>query len=245
MRLHTFSITRANDLWGLTVSAALHGGLVLAVCRWPGFVYPRSFLAEPGRSSIALVASMAREGEDETNEQTDVEGLVEIDEPAADETRAPRDERFKPLEAVATRANVKDTVELTEVAETAALPRSVQSPVIEAQIVESSAPSVASPASEPHEGADVEQLPQLVSNPAPAYPPQALAQRRTGRVVIAALVGTDGAVLSATVHRSSGMADLDRAALDAVRGWRFTPAIRGGRAIEHTMAVPVRFVLER
>ncbi|HWA97746.1 MAG TPA: energy transducer TonB, partial [Pirellulales bacterium] len=100
-----------------------------------------------------------------------------------------------------------------------------------------------SPASTEQRGAEVDRLPQLVSNPAPYYPPQALAQRRAGRVVLQARVGVDGRVLALSVRESSGMGDLDRAALDAVWHWQFSPALRAGAPVEHEIAVPVRFVL--
>jgi periplasmic protein TonB len=36
---------------------------------------------------------------------------------------------------------------------------------------------------------------------------------------------------------------LDQAALDAVRRWRFSPATRGGKPVEWTARLPIRFRL--
>jgi len=95
--------------------------------------------------------------------------------------------------------------------------------------------------SQASEGAEAA-APSPVYNPAPAYPPDALAARQTGRVILRVEVAADGRVLQASVHRSSGVASLDAAALTAVRGWRFTPASRAD-APSREVAVPVNFVL--
>jgi protein TonB len=101
--------------------------------------------------------------------------------------------------------------------------------------------SVASRASE---GSDPDTPPRVAVNPAPVYPPELLAARVEGRVVLRVRVGADGRVLAASIHRSSGHDAFDQAALGAVRRWRFNPARRAGLAIETEVAVPVRFVVE-
>jgi protein TonB len=54
-------------------------------------------------------------------------------------------------------------------------------------------------------------------------------------------VGTDGVPLSVDVQQRSGSRDLDRAAVDAVRRWRFSPGQRDGQAIVGSVTVPVDF----
>jgi protein TonB len=102
-------------------------------------------------------------------------------------------------------------------------------------------PAPESAGSQASEGAEAS-TPSPVYNPAPAYPPDALAARLTGRVVLRVEVAADGRVIQASVHRSSGAASLDAAALAAVRGWRFSPAARSD-APSREVAVPVNFVL--
>lgn len=83
-----------------------------------------------------------------------------------------------------------------------------------------------------------------LSNPAPLYP---LASRRAGEegtVTLRVRVAPDGLATSVEVERSSGSPHLDAAALEAVKGWRFTPARRGADAVESWMLVPVVFRLE-
>jgi protein TonB len=52
-----------------------------------------------------------------------------------------------------------------------------------------------------------------------------------------------GRVGTMLVDRSAGHADLDRAAMEAVRTWRFEPARRGEEPVTVWMTLPVRFEL--
>ncbi len=64
-----------------------------------------------------------------------------------------------------------------------------------------------------------------------------------GTVAVRALVLADGTVRAADVAASSGSLLLDRAASDAVRGWRFAPATRDGIPIDAYVVVRVRYVV--
>jgi len=57
-------------------------------------------------------------------------------------------------------------------------------------------------------------------------------------------VTLDGRPADIEVLRSSGNADLDRAAVAAVRRWIFHPAMAGDRAITARVEVPIRFRLK-
>jgi protein TonB len=58
-------------------------------------------------------------------------------------------------------------------------------------------------------------------------------------------VAPDGSVLEARVEGSSGFPRLDGAALEAIRRWRFLPALDGeGRPVAGEALVPFRFALE-
>lgn len=80
-------------------------------------------------------------------------------------------------------------------------------------------------------------------NPRPAYPPDALAQRWEGVVLLRVDIAADGSPATLAVQASSGHASLDAAALAAVRVWEFEPARMGGQAVATTVEVPVRFFL--
>lgn len=80
-------------------------------------------------------------------------------------------------------------------------------------------------------------------NVQPAYPEQARRRGIEGRVVVRATVSTTGRVLGVAVAQSSGSEALDRAALEAVRGYSFTPATRGGAAVDGVADLPFTFHL--
>lgn len=77
----------------------------------------------------------------------------------------------------------------------------------------------------------------------PRYPPQAVRQRQEGEVVLRVLVGTDGNVVQIEVEKSSRSRLLDRAAMDAVKDWKFNPGMREGKAIQSWVLVPISFKL--
>jgi TonB family protein len=73
------------------------------------------------------------------------------------------------------------------------------------------------------------------------YPPQARMQRLAGSVVVDATVGADGAVRS--VKLVSGPLLLATAATDAIRLWRYSPALLNGTPIEVQKRITVVFKL--
>ena len=85
--------------------------------------------------------------------------------------------------------------------------------------------------------------PMPISRTPPRYPTRALRMRETGTVRVLVAVGADGVPTDVSVETSSQSRDLDRAALDAVRRWRFRPAQRGGQAVAGSVVVPIEFRL--
>jgi len=83
-----------------------------------------------------------------------------------------------------------------------------------------------------------------LKNPPPPYPAQARRRGLEGRVLVHATVAASGECTRAELRRSSGHEILDEAALRAVRGWRFVPAMRDGRPIEAGVDIPIVFRLE-
>lgn len=82
-------------------------------------------------------------------------------------------------------------------------------------------------------------------NPPPAYPAEARHRRQAGLVVLTVQVEREGLPSSVQVRQSSGSASRDRAAVDAVRSWRFTPAKLGILTVASQIEVPVRFKLSK
>lgn len=77
--------------------------------------------------------------------------------------------------------------------------------------------------------------------PSPRYPMAALRAQREGQVILNVTVTQEGDVTGVSVGRSSGDLDLDQAAEEAVRGWRFAAA--DNRPPSYTADLPIRFEL--
>jgi len=101
-----------------------------------------------------------------------------------------------------------------------------------------SPPTAPSPATPPQFRAD------YLNNPPPAYPRQARRDGIEGIVTIKVLVTAAGTPGMVALHASSGSDALDRAALNAIKAWRFVPARRGDEAVDAWVLVPVAFRLE-
>jgi protein TonB len=54
----------------------------------------------------------------------------------------------------------------------------------------------------------------------------------------------NGRVGEVQIESSAGHADLDQAAAEAVKKWRFEPARRGNQAVAVWVRMPVKFVLK-
>ena len=87
--------------------------------------------------------------------------------------------------------------------------------------------------------------PQPIQSPAPSYPAQALRNGESGTVLLRVHVGADGIPYDVDLVQSSRSRALDRAASDAVRGWRFRPATRGGQPVPGEVQVPISFNADR
>jgi protein TonB len=86
------------------------------------------------------------------------------------------------------------------------------------------------------------QAPRLLAgNPSPQYPASALRAGIGGTVMVRAELDASGQPVDVDVIRRSGNRDLDRAAVQAVRKWRFEPAMRNGKGVASTVQVPVDF----
>jgi protein TonB len=85
--------------------------------------------------------------------------------------------------------------------------------------------------------------PTLLSRVGPVYPPLAVQAHVEGVVVLEALVDREGHVEDVRVLRSIPL--LDRAAMDAVRQWRYAPLLVEGHPARFLLAVTVTFALAR
>jgi periplasmic protein TonB len=82
-----------------------------------------------------------------------------------------------------------------------------------------------------------------LNNPKPAYPPLSKRVGEEGRVLLRVLVSENGEPTEVQLEKTSGSERLDRAAIEAVRNWRFIPARKGNQALSAYVLVPVKFSL--
>jgi len=83
----------------------------------------------------------------------------------------------------------------------------------------------------------------VAGNPKPVYPRLAIRRGIEGEVSLSVSVSSSGQVSGVTVSKPSGFSILDRAAVDSVRQWQFTPATRDGMPTAMVIDIPVQFRL--
>lgn len=87
--------------------------------------------------------------------------------------------------------------------------------------------------------ADLDQKPRVVHQPGPQVTEQ-MRRKTPGQVVVIFTVDRDGRVQLPKVQRSSDPV-FERAALAAIRQWRFEPGRRKGEPVQFRMRVPITF----
>jgi protein TonB len=87
---------------------------------------------------------------------------------------------------------------------------------------------------------DVDTPPRVARIVKPVYPPLALQARIGGIVVLRVLVSEKGAPSEIEVARE-GRSGLTEAAVRAVRGWTFEPAVKDGVPVKTWISVPIPF----
>jgi protein TonB len=95
----------------------------------------------------------------------------------------------------------------------------------------------------PSDGVTQRAIPQGGYQHRPAYPSSARRLGVQGTTLLNVLVADDGRVANVIVTQSAGHPDLDQAAADAVRRWRFEPARRGTEKVAMWVQLPVEFRL--
>jgi len=87
--------------------------------------------------------------------------------------------------------------------------------------------------------ADLDQKPRAVFQPGPRVTPE-MRKRAPGSVSIIFIVDQDGRVTDPIVQKSTDPI-FEKAAVDAVKQWKFEPGKRNGQAVRFRMRVPITF----
>jgi protein TonB len=90
--------------------------------------------------------------------------------------------------------------------------------------------------------AEIDQKPRVVYQVPPTYPSELRAKKTQGEVWLLLVVDARGRVGSVRVEKASHSA-FAKPASDAVKQWKFDPAMRGGQKVACRMRVPIRFTL--
>jgi TonB family protein len=88
------------------------------------------------------------------------------------------------------------------------------------------------------------QATRLLKQVKPRYPDSAKAQGIEGSVLMNAIIGKEGNLLSLTVVNKLADPDLAAAALDAVKHWLYQPTLLNGQPVEVVTTITVNFRLE-
>jgi len=87
---------------------------------------------------------------------------------------------------------------------------------------------------------EIDQRPRAIHQVAGAFPADMRAKNIDGVVTLIFIVDETGRVINPRVEKSSHP-EFDAPALEAVRQWKFEPAIKGGQRVSCRMRVPIRF----
>jgi protein TonB len=87
------------------------------------------------------------------------------------------------------------------------------------------------------------QATMLIKQVKPIYPSSAQAQGVEGAVLLNAVIGKDGSLLSLAVVNKLADPDLAAAALAAAQQWRFRPTLLNGEPVEVATTITINFKL--
>jgi TonB family protein len=90
--------------------------------------------------------------------------------------------------------------------------------------------------------ADTQSAPRVLEKPEPAYSEAARIAKHQGAVLLALTIDTNGRTRDVRLVRSLGF-ELDEAAWQTVKKWRFQPAIRNGEPVRVLANVEINFRL--
>jgi TonB family protein len=94
----------------------------------------------------------------------------------------------------------------------------------------------------PRAGVSGVSMPKCQHGPDPEYPQEARKKKYEGVVVLMVVVTLAGKATDIQVIKSPGMG-LDEKAIEAVRKWRFKPAMKDGKPVNVKMPIEITFRL--
>jgi protein TonB len=98
----------------------------------------------------------------------------------------------------------------------------------------------APPTAAPTKDAGGDRMPAPKKQTAPVHPKALLDKKITGVVVVGFIIDEKGNVADAWAVESPDPA-FSKAAIDCVKQWKFTPALKGGKPVKVNMSVDLNF----
>jgi len=93
------------------------------------------------------------------------------------------------------------------------------------------------------DGANCITPPRQIHSPKPKYPKTERKAGHEGTVALRLVVSADGAPLDITISQTLSP-DFDHAAIDALKQWRFSPAMKDGKPVAVAIAIKIDFKLQ-
>ena len=87
---------------------------------------------------------------------------------------------------------------------------------------------------------EIDQKARAVFQAAPRFPAEMRGKKVEGLVTVICVVDAAGKVVDPRVEKSSHVA-FEKPALDAVRQWKYEPAVKAGQRVPSKMRIPIRF----
>ena len=139
------------------------------------------------------------------------------------------------MTAAGTRADPTERPQLVETAPPPPLPTPID------ETSQTVSPEVTPASTGVYIAPGVQTVPLSGQTPPTRYPSEALRRGDSGSVLVRVEVDVNGAPAGVALVQRSGSRDLDRAAMEAVRKWRFMPAQRDGQAVASSLVIPIDF----
>lgn len=89
----------------------------------------------------------------------------------------------------------------------------------------------------------VDQLPIAVYQVSPKYPPEMKAEGIEGKVIVELIIDTKGLPRDCKVVKST-RSEFEASAIAALSQWKFEPGMKGGRAVNTHLEVPIVYALK-
>lgn len=232
--------------WSLGIAGAIlfHGGILL----FGGLIFPAAKPAEPKTQVVELLSEIEADPKQEKPEELEPEEPQEI-----------KTEEELPPDPIELTRNIEltsdDSAPALDAASLSAIEAALNSNGVGGSGDFADSLSFASggriggtgkagDADSPLESAfnldEIDQKPRVVFQAAPLYPSEVRSKKLDGVVTLIFIVDAAGKVTSPRVEKSSHPA-FEKPALEALRQWKFEPAIRGGQRVSCKMRIPIRF----